>query len=94
LHVLIEQGGSPLWPRNLGDGFAADDYPITFTPYYELRTGESLLEAVTWNDDDSYAHQVNIRINVVRPEVLYREGSMLGILKRIEGLVFGKRGRS
>ena len=94
LHVRIERGGSPLWPRNIGAGFAADDFAIMFTPYYEIKAAPLGLEVVSWNDDDTYAHQVNIRINVVPPEVLYREGNMLGILKRIEGLVFGKRGRS
>jgi len=92
LHVVIERGGSPLWPANVGAGFASDNFTIVFNPLYELVAAPLALTAVSWNEDDSYSHQVAIRVNVVPAHLYYPDRQELGILQRLERILLGRRG--
>jgi len=91
LHAVIYRAGSPLWPRNVGDSFASDDFPIVFSPFYELEAEPLQLTAVTWNEDDSYAHQVNIRFNVVPRDLVFPDRAELGILEQLRRAILGRR---
>lgn len=94
LHVTITRGSSLLWPVNEGDGFASDAFTIDFNPRLILADEPLDLAALTWNDDDSFSHQVNVRINVVDPELALGISPELGILQRLERTLFGRRGSS
>lgn len=91
LHVTIERGGSLLWPRNEGDGFAWDDFTIVFNPIYELEDEPLTLTAVTWNEDDTFSHQVNVRINVQRRELCLPQHPEVGLLEQLTTRLFGRR---
>lgn len=94
LHVTIERGGSLLWPSNEGDGFAWDDFTIDYGPLYEIEDDPVTLQAVTYNLDDSFEHQVNIRINIVPRELIFPEPlptEELGILQRLERVLLRRR---
>lgn len=90
LHVLIQLGGSTLWPPNEDEGFAWNDFTIVFRPFYELRN-PPILEVVSWNEDDFYDHLVSVRINIIPHEVVFGSGEELGILQRLERAIFGRR---
>lgn len=92
LHVQLERGGNPLWPNNQDDGFAWDDYTIIFAPAYELSAAPYHLEAITWNLDDTFVHQVTIRVNIVPRELVFPDRAELGILQDITRRLFGRRG--
>lgn len=90
LHVVIEQGGAALWPRNGDDGFAWNSFTVDFRPLFKLTTEPTLLHARTWNDDDFYDHQVTVRFNIIPEEVAFPPREDLGILRRMERLLFGR----
>lgn len=91
LHVQIEQGGSALWPRNPGDGFAWEDFTIEFNPRHEITSDPAQLTAVTWNDDDTFGHQVTLRFNVVPREFIFPERADVPLLQSIAGMLTGRR---
>ena len=91
LHVVIERGGSTLWPRNRADGFAWDNFTIAFNPMYEIEAAPELLTALTWNDDDTFAHQATLRFNVVPFEVAFPPRPEIGILQQLTGMFTSRR---
>lgn len=73
LHVHINRALHQLWPTNSDQSFAADGDKISFREHYELTSVPYQLQAWTWNDDDTYAHDVIIRIGILpRKDVLRR----------------------
>ena len=92
LHVAIYREGALLWPVNDDDGFAWDDFTLTWNPLYRLDDEPLAFQAFTWNEDDTFAHQVVIRMNIVPLETYFRDREELGILQRLERSLFG-RGR-
>lgn len=66
LHVQINRGLNQVWPSNPEGSFAADNNMISFRERYEIMTEPYELEAYTWNEDDTYAHGVIIRIGILK----------------------------
>lgn len=93
LHVEIRQGDSQVWPRNGQDGFAWDNFTIPFNPRFEISTSPAELVAVTWNDDDTFAHQVTLRFNIVPRELVFPDRQELSLLQSITGVLTGRRRR-
>lgn len=91
LHVVIERGGAPLWPNNVGEGYTWDDYTLRFSPLYELAAAPLALYAITWNEDDAFSHRVTLRFNIVPVEVYFPPRPELGILQRLDRLLGRRR---
>ena len=68
VHVRVFRSAHQVWPSNLDGSFAADDERIEFQEDYPV--GDSPFEFVVkaWNDDDTFAHCVNVRFNIL-PEI-------------------------
>lgn len=90
-HLIIQRGGSLLWPENEGEGFAWDDFTVIFSPFTELTLGNSSLTAVTWNIDDTFSHQVNVRLEVLRRELVFPDRTELTLLQELRARLFGGR---
>lgn len=88
LHVTLERAGSLLWPENEGDGFAWDSFTIIFRPLYSLLAEPVTLTAVTWNLDDTFAHQVNVRFSVQSPELALPQHPEAGMLEALVRRLF------
>lgn len=65
LHLQIVDGLFQVWPTNPDENFAWENVNISFKEFYELNQSPYRLSAFTWNEDDTYAHEVIIRIGVL-----------------------------
>ena len=92
LHVTIERGGSLLWPENEGEGFGWDNFTIVFEPMLELVAEPFGLVAVTYNEDDTFDHQVNLRFSVQDPLVALPQHPEVNVMERLLSRLF-TRGR-
>jgi len=73
LHIYIRRGLRQIWPINPEEAFATDDELIDFEEYYPLTERPYQLEAYTWNEDDTYDHEVIVRIGLERRKFLVRK---------------------
>jgi len=64
LHVIIKDKGWQIAPWSLGQDLAGDDYAYEMTTQYPLIVEPYELTVITWNEDDSYAHQVTIGVEL------------------------------
>jgi len=69
------------WPTNPPGSFATDGYTIGIDENFELDTAPYTLKAVCWNDDDTYAHTITIRVGVMESE------TAIFIIKALKALV-------
>lgn len=69
LHVSIWDGGHQIWPSNPDFDFHGDNGYITFPDTYLKLVEPYEFTAQTWNEDDTYGHQIHIRIGMASSEV-------------------------
>jgi len=70
LHCYINHHLHQIAPANAGEDFHGDNDPIEYREWYELEGQDTELEVVTWNEDDTYEHEVLIQLGVLPAEVL------------------------
>lgn len=90
-HVTIWDGGYQVWPSNPGESFHGDNGFITFEETYLKLAAPFEFQARTWNEDDTYAHTIHIRIGMVSSEIYMARflptigmDKLLEVLKRTE----------
>ena len=64
VHLVVTRYGSQLWPLNPDGDLASDGYVIPWDEEYDLTQAPYTLRAVAWNDDDTFAHTLTIRITL------------------------------
>ena len=69
LHLHINDALHQVWPTNPDENFASDSETISFEEHFVIDYEPYELQAWTWNDDDTYSHQVIIRIGLL-PEAI------------------------
>jgi len=69
-HIKIFRGANQVWPSNLEGDFAGGDEVISFREFFPLETEPFQLEAITWNEDDTYDHTIIVRLGLLRREYL------------------------
>ncbi|MHA2265233.1 MAG: hypothetical protein ACXAEN_22795 [Candidatus Thorarchaeota archaeon] len=69
LHVAIFDGGYQVWPSNPDFDFHGDNGMIVFPDTYLKLTEPYEFWALTTNEDDTYQHQIHIRIGMASSEV-------------------------
>ena len=91
LGVAMFRGGFQLWPSSRATYFIGDDNIIEFDDVYLIENDPTLLKIKTYNDDDTYEHQVLIRIGLVSANIFmarflpsYAYKDYLNILKDLE----------
>ncbi len=67
-HLQVEHQGGHLWPTNPEGDLASDDYVISWEESIDLTSSPYKLRTVAWNDDDTYAHTLTIRITMSSTE--------------------------
>ena len=72
-HLIVKQGIYQMWPSGRGRDFALEDTNIEFDEWYELPKNRAEIVVHTWNEDDTYAHIVIVRIGVLSKNVLLRK---------------------
>lgn len=68
LKVRMSDGGYPLYPSEPSEWLFGDNTLITFPDRYFIQTPDQVLQIWYYNEDDTYAHQFQIRIGQVLAE--------------------------
>jgi len=68
VHARILRGAQQLWPSNPSSNFSGDGEVISIDEEYDMIESGYELTAKTWNDDDTFAHTIQIRLGVTRIE--------------------------
>jgi hypothetical protein len=80
VHAAIHDALHQVWPTNPEGDLAGDDARISWSDSYPVPKGESVLLLYVWNDDDSYAHTVTFRFDVVEAGAWERQQRALAAL--------------
>jgi len=92
LHLQIFRELHQVWPSNPDADFAWDDVDSSWPEWYEIEVQPLRLLLRTWNEDDTYAHEVVVRFGLLPRAVLTPTNPEAGILARLERRLFGRRG--
>ena len=87
VHLQIRQPEATYLPTNPDGSFASDNHVIAFNEHKELSPGNDLLKLYAWNDDDTYAHTLRLRIGVLPKDVVEPQGSLGSALDKFLQLV-------
>jgi hypothetical protein len=68
--LLIKDGLHQVWPTNAGDFFQSDNERISFREHHPMLYEPFELQAITWNNDETYYHSIIIRIGILPVRVL------------------------
>lgn len=88
-HLVIDRFGHQLWPTNPESSFASDAHIIGFNEYHELFESPYELRLRGWNEDDSYPHEITVRIGILPEKVLAPGKEELGIIQKLGRFFLG-----
>jgi hypothetical protein len=91
LHIAILIGLSQIWPSNPEGDFAWDNINIATREWVPVETPPVRLTLVTWNDDDLYDHDCEVRVGVLPRSVLQPDRGEAGLLAQLVGALTGRR---
>jgi len=63
----ILSGITQIWPSNPDAWFSYDDATVSWSEDYELDDPSEVLTFEAYNEDDTYDHEITIRLHVTRP---------------------------
>ena len=87
LWVQVYYGIKQLWPHNSGEWFRGDDELIDWEEYWELPESPCNLQIKTMNMDDTYSHEVLIRITTMTRAQMLADRIAQAIKSAIAGLL-------
>jgi len=64
--ISLWRGSNQVWPTNPAEYFHTDDEILTFKESYKLYNAPFVVEAHTYNEDDTYNHSIIIRFGMLR----------------------------
>jgi len=67
--LAVFDGLFQIWPSSVGEFFVGEDHVISFDDMYLKEAQPFELQAYTYNEDDTHAHSVQVRIGQVSSEV-------------------------
>ena len=67
--VAVFDGLYCVWPSNMGEFFTGDDTLVSFDDLYLKEAAPYVLDVYTYNEDDTHAHMVNVRLGLVSKKV-------------------------
>jgi len=70
LYAAINHGLHQIWPTNPGEYFRTDGETISFDEYYELTSGENIITVYTYNLDETYDHELIVRLGILQKSEL------------------------
>ena len=69
LKVRIFDGGHQMWPSSPDECFKTDNYCISFDDTFLKLAEPFQFDILTWNEDDTYSHNVTVRIGMVSQDI-------------------------
>lgn len=67
--VAVFDGLFQVWPSSVGEFFIGEDQMISFDDMYLKESAPFEFQCYTYNTDDTYEHEVSVRIGLVSKEV-------------------------
>ena len=89
LHVAIDRDGRQLYPSNPQGNWAWDNLTQQFPTWFELEVEPFTVVARTWNDDDTFAHEVTLQFLILPREILLPPRQETGVLQRLSRVISG-----
>uniref|UniRef100_A0A6M3M801 Uncharacterized protein n=1 Tax=viral metagenome TaxID=1070528 RepID=A0A6M3M801_9ZZZZ len=84
-HCRLEHHSFGHLPTNPTGSFATDGFIIPVDEYLEFFSAPYKIKAICWNDDDTYAHTVTIRISIMESKrVLMFMNILKGLTKLLQ----------
>ena len=68
LHVQVFDISYQLFPTTIGASFVGDNLKMEWDEMYDKDEAPHILIVKTWNDDDTYAHDVSVLFSIVSKE--------------------------
>lgn len=89
-HVAIYDALHQVWPTNPEESFAWDRYTGRWPEQYLLDRNPYTLTLKGWAPDATYDHTIVCRLVVLSRAAVEGRKEELGILKRVERVLFGR----
>ncbi len=86
-HAAIDRDGRQLYPSNPQGNWAWDDLVQQFPTWFELEVEPFTVVARTWNDDDTFAHEVTLQFLILPREILLPPREETGLLQRLSRVI-------
>ena len=88
-HVQIHGSGGQIYPTNLDGDISTSVGRNEIVDQYQLTPGNTELVIRGWNTDDSYQHTAYVQFTVLPAALVEAGQASLGILQRLQRLIFG-----
>lgn len=86
-HVQIFRFEHQLFPTNVGESYAYDNYAIEFEEYYPIIDSPFELIVRGWNEDDTFSHTISFMFLVLIPETIGKSELKPTELSELEALL-------
>ena len=84
-HVRLRHHSFGQLPTNPSGSFASDGYPIPIDENLEFFSEPYIIKAILWNDDDTYAHTITIRVGILESKTaLFFMSVLKGLSKMLK----------
>ena len=67
-HVTIYHWERQIFPTNINQNYAFDDYPVVFESFYPILEVPYELKIYGWNLDDIFSHTITFMFNILHPK--------------------------
>jgi len=64
--ISVNDGLHQVWPTNPSQKFHTDGETISFEEFYKLIREPFILDAFTYNLDDTYDHEIIVRVGILK----------------------------
>ena len=85
--LRIYHEGHPFVPVNADNYIRGNDYTFQFPVMFEIVEEPMLLTVEVWNDDEDYAHTVDVLFLILPKALVLPTGATEGILESLKSLV-------
>lgn len=69
-HIQLKDKGWQICPWSLGEDLAWDDYVYDMSTHYEMMAEPYEVTIISWNEDDSYEHQVFVGVEITEGDIV------------------------
>ena len=82
VHAQLRASSYFILPRNEDKSIVGEHVNVPYSEWLELKSAENDLTLVTWNEDDTYAHDVRMLIGVLPKVVAAAEEDYIKTLRQ------------
>lgn len=90
VYVSIWRSDHQVWPVNLDEAIAAEDYVVEFPVSYDLDDDPFGFELRGWSPGTTYEHKITFRFALLSLEEAQSARGLPGLLRRLAALLLGR----